>query len=215
MELDSGISSWLTCPIQPDLNTTSCPDYCAGTNSTGDTSRYVCGDARLGPVTVPTGLPLSGIAGSDSTYRRFGGLCPGEFLASWTDPTTGAYMYPPYDGYQLTTTGQEAMFNLTIPVGTFLDRFGSEYGRFMSPAGLSYSQRSLPPTNLDAAPGSKYPYNYQVYMVSRSLHVQGGLIASWFEQQGLGVQFLVPDTVLQLVDTGYLSRVNLTADPNW
>lgn len=49
------------------------------------------------------------------------------------------------------------MFNLTLPVGTFLDRFGSEYGAYMSPAGVPYAQRALPPTNLDAAPGAMYP----------------------------------------------------------
>lgn len=85
----------------------------------------------------------------------------------------------------------------------------------MSPAGTPYAQRSLPPTNLDADVGAKYPYNYRVYMVSRSLTVQGGVIAGWFEQQGLGVQFLVPGTVMELVDQGYLSRINLTADPRW
>jgi hypothetical protein len=205
----------LTTPPQPDLmSTASCPDYCAGTNSTGDTTRYVCGDARLGPISVPTGLPLSGIAGTDSTYHRFGGLCPGEFLASWTSPE-GTFAYPPFAGYQLDTSGEPTISNLTLPVGTFLDRFGSEYGSYMSPAGTPYAQRSLPPTNLDAEPGSKYPYNYRVYMVSRSLHVEGGLIAGWFEQQGFGVQFLVPMSVGRLVENGYLTRINLTADPRW
>lgn len=52
-------------------------------------------------------------------------------------------------------------------------------------------------------------------MVSRALHVQGGIIAGWFEQQGLGVQFLVPQNIMTLVEQGYLSRVNLTADPRW
>lgn len=165
-------------------------------------------------MTLPTGLPLSGIAGSDSTYHRFGGLCPGEFLATWTD-STGAFVYPPYDGYQLETSGKPAVSNLTLPVGTFLDRFGSEYGTYMSPAGAPYAQRSLPPTNLDADPGAKYPYNYRVYLVTRSLNVQGGIIAGWFEQQGMGVQFFMPMNVLQLVENGYLSRINLTADPRW
>jgi hypothetical protein len=197
------------------MSTASCPDYCAGTNSTGDSSRYVCGDSRLGPISVPTGLPLSGIAGTDSTYHRFGGLCPGEFLASWTSPEKGTFAYPPFAGYVLDTSGEPTISNLTLPVGTFLDRFGSEYGSYMSPAGTPYAQRSLPPTNLDAEPGSKYPYNYHVYMVSRSLHVEGGLIAGWFEQQGFGVQFLVPMNVMQLVDNGYLTMINLTADPRW
>jgi hypothetical protein len=30
-----------------------------------------------------------------------------------------------------------------------MDRFGSEYGSFVSPAGAPYMQRALPPSNLD------------------------------------------------------------------
>jgi len=85
----------------------------------------------------------------------------------------------------------------------------------MSPAGAPYAQRSLPPTNLNAAPGSLYPYNYRVYVVNRSLIVRAGPIAGWFGQQGLGVQFWMPSSVGNLVDQGFLSRVNLTADPYW
>ncbi|KAF2213554.1 hypothetical protein CERZMDRAFT_117258 [Cercospora zeae-maydis SCOH1-5] len=198
----------------PDLTMSRCSNYCSGTKTAGERSLFVCGDRRLGPVAIPSGLPLSGIAGSDSTYHRFGGLCPGEFLARWTDPS-GSYVYPAFDGYQLTAMGEPAMSDFTLPVGTFLDRFGSEYGKYMSPAGTPYAQRSLPPTNLVSDPGAEYPYNYRVYIVSRSLSVQGGPIAAWFEQQGLGVQFLMPMSVIELVKGGYLNRVNLTADPNW
>lgn len=201
--------------MQYDLEASRCPDFCAGTNPTNSTSEFVCGDPRLGPVSVPGGLPLEGIAGIDSTYRRFGGLCPGAFLATWTNPATGQFNYPPYDGYSIDSVGKKAMFNLTLSPGTFLDRFGSEYGAYMSPAGAPYAQRSLPPTNLNAAPGAMYPYNYRVYVVSRSLTVQGGLIAGWFGQQGLATQFLMPQNVMTLVDQGYLNRINLTADPNW
>ncbi|KAF2755418.1 hypothetical protein EJ05DRAFT_100734 [Pseudovirgaria hyperparasitica] len=200
-----------------DLVATRCPDFCAGTNSTKDetASAYICGDPRLGPSVLPAGLPLEGIAGIDSTYHRFGGLCPGDFLAKWTNASTGQFVYPPHDGYALTAEGVPAMFNYTLEPGTYLDRFGSEYGAYMSPAGAAYAQRSLPPTNLAAAPGAMYPYNYRVYTVAKNLTVQGGAIAGWFGQQGLGLQFLMPKNIMTLVNEGYLNRVNLTADPNW
>ena len=53
-----------------------------------------------------------------------------------------------------------------LPVGLLIDRFGSEYGKFLAPADSPYSQRALPPQNLDT-PESKptYPYNYHVYKV--------------------------------------------------
>lgn len=60
-----------------------------------------------------------------------------------------------------------------------------------------------------------YPYNYQVYVVTRRFNVQSGPIAGWFGQQGLGLQFLMPKAVGELVDSGYLTRLNQTADPLW
>jgi hypothetical protein len=128
-------------------NTAACPDYCAGTivNKTL-IHDYVCGDARLGPKRLPTRLPLSTLV---DTYDRFGGLCPGQFLARWTDPTTGYYNYPPESGFQLSITGVPIEGIFEFPVGFMMDRFGSEYGRFVSPAGAPYMQRALPPSNLD------------------------------------------------------------------
>lgn len=198
---------------QPDLNTTRYSDFCAGTNSTGDTTVYVCGDYDLGPVTLPLALPLNGVVGADSTYQRFGGACPGQILAQWTEATTGQFNYPPFAGYMLTTDGTPATFNITLTTGIVLDRFGSEYGSYMSPAGTPYAQRSLPPTNLDATPGSLYPYNYHLYMVSRPINVQSGPIAGWFGQQGLGLQSLMPMAVRDLLSAGYLTALNTTSNP--
>ncbi|ORY17664.1 hypothetical protein BCR34DRAFT_23517 [Clohesyomyces aquaticus] len=203
----------------PDLDPKHCDNFCAGTNQSGDPSLYICGDPRLGPITLPTSFPLEGaldgIAGVKSTYHRFGGMCPGAFLAAYTDPKTGAYVYPPFDGFSLSTNGTAITASMTLVPGTILDRFGSEFGTFMSPGGAPYAQRALPPTNLNAAPGAAFPYNYRVYIVERGLTVKAGPITGWFGQQGLGLQFVVPGTILSLVDQGYLSRVNLTADPYW
>jgi hypothetical protein len=59
------------------------------------------------------------------------------------------------------TAGQQE-----LPVGLLMDRFGSEYGTFLAPADSPYSQRSLPPQNLDTPETSPtYPYNYHVYKV--------------------------------------------------
>lgn len=107
------------------------------------------------------------------------------------------------------------MDNMTLSLGTNFDRFRSEYGTFMSAAGAPYAQRSLPPSNLDAAPGATYPYNYHVYTVSKPVIVVAGPIAPAFGQQGLGLQFLMPANIMTLVNQGYLSRLNLTDDPDW
>jgi hypothetical protein len=140
-------------------------------------------------------------------YSRFGNLCPSEFLTKWT--VNGSYIYPPKNGFQLDTAGNPIQGNTTLTIGTLLDRFGSEYGSFLSPANAPYSQRSIPPSNLDSNPSTPdYPYNYHVYNVTKALVVLAGPIAPWFEQPGEGVQFFTYSNVLTLVGGGYLTRVS-------
>ncbi|KAI8216310.1 hypothetical protein K4K54_002438 [Colletotrichum sp. SAR 10_86] len=170
-----------------DLNEARCPDFCAGTNASDSSGIYVCGDDRLGPKTLPSTIPLGGIVGIDSTYRRFGGLCPGKYLADWWDEEKG-WKYPEEKGYTIDTAGNATKFNFTLEKGVYIDRFGSEWGDFAAPAGTPYAMRSLPPKNLNMQTDSLYPYNYWVYEVRKSMVVEAGPIAPAFGQPGLGVQ---------------------------
>lgn len=63
-----------------------------------------------------------------SSYDRFGGLKPGEFLAQWTD-ANGNYVYPPQNGFQLDAKGNAINGTMVLEPGTLVDRFGSEYGK--------------------------------------------------------------------------------------
>lgn len=84
-------------------------------------------------------------------------------------------------------------------------------GSYVSAADAPYSQRALPPSNLDTNPQTPdYPYSYHVYEVRKPIEVEGGPIAPWFGQPGLGAQFWVGATgnILALLDLGYLARVN-------
>ncbi|KZP11315.1 hypothetical protein FIBSPDRAFT_819638 [Athelia psychrophila] len=181
-------------------------DYCAGTNNTKG-NHYLCGDARLGPTKLPTKLPLSSeIYG----YDRLGGLCPGEFLKKWYNATGGSYIYPEQNGFQLNTGNAPIDGNQTLAVGARIDRFGSEYGNFLSPAGAPYNQRALPPSNLDApTTGPSYPYNYHVYEVIKEFDVLSGPIAPWFGQPGQGTQYEAYTNVMTLISQGYLKAVTL------
>lgn len=86
---------------------------------------------------------------------------------------------------------------MLLPPGTLLDRFGGETGlstsaidsveintlliftgTYLSAADAPYSQRSLPPSNLnDNSYYPGFPYNYHVYRVKKELEVTGGPIA--------------------------------------
>jgi Tuberculosis necrotizing toxin len=214
--------------VLSDANTTQCPNYCSGTAYNSSlTQTYVCGDARLGPLLLPTGIVLGDLV---DTYKRFGNLCPGQFLAKWYNSTAGSYIYPPQAGFQLNTNNSPIEGNITLPVGFQIDRFGSEYGTYTSPRGAPYNQRALPPSNLDTPQSSplyvyyfmksgkgtdmmnslRYPYNYHVYTVTKPFEVISGPIAGWFEQPGQGVQYEMSSDVMDLVAGGFLERVQLT-----
>ncbi|KAI4184361.1 MAG: hypothetical protein L6R41_004796 [Letrouitia leprolyta] len=169
----------------------------------------ICQDPRLGPVHLPTVLPLLSFI---ADYDRFGGEQPGDWLKHWTDEK-GQFVYPPENGFQLDLAGKPILGNMTIQPGTKLDRFGSESGAFISAADAPYDQRALPPSNLATPPDApQYPYNYHIYTVLKPLVVLGGPIAPWFGQPGLGIQFFTGaiGNIMTLIEQGYLTRENST-----
>jgi hypothetical protein len=177
---------------------------------------FAHGDARLGPAQ----LPVFGPVGREVIgYQRTGTLDDRDFFATYYDRTAnagaGGWRYPPDNGYQLGVDGKPIEFHQTLVPGQDIDRYGSEYGSFLAPAGLPYAARSIPPQSLDGAPAGEC--NYHDYRVLKPFAVDGGLIAPWFGQPGLGWQYQLDNTllpgapvrldVLWLVDNGYLARV--------
>jgi len=178
------------------------------------------GRVRDGGDVSPGRLPALGLVGAElSGYRRTGRLSPARFLAAYYDPAAsngkGGWVYPPDSGYVIRPDGRPEEFRLRLHRGEYIDRYGSEYGSFLSPAGMSYATRSIPPQNLDATPPAAC--NYHDYRVIRPLTVDAGPIAPWFAQPGGGLQYqldatLVPGApspldVMWLVTNRYLARV--------
>lgn len=150
----------------PSCGRRNTPRYCAGTNyTTSLLQTYLCGDSRLGPTRLPHRSDDLAVAPVLATalfgYDRFGGLCPGDFIREWFDEGEGWWRYPPQSGFLLVAPeGPEQhgptpiQGNVTLAEDTLLDRFGSEFGTFVSPAGAPYGQRALPPSNLVGADAS-------------------------------------------------------------
>ena len=186
-------------------------------NLTECSAESYAGDRRLGPAR----LPKLGLVGLEMIgYRRTGGLSAADFLARYYDADlyngTGGWIYPPQNGYQLRPDGTPIRWDQQLRVGQAIDRYGSEYGGFLSPTGLPYFTRAIPPTNLNGTPPAAC--NYHNYRVLKSFDVDAGPIAPWFAQPGGGVQYQLdateipgapaPLNVLWLVDNGYLERLN-------
>ncbi|MFE7134475.1 TNT domain-containing protein [Streptomyces sp. NPDC057638] len=174
-------------------------------------------DARLGPKylpkkkTAPVGPLLKG-------WQRTGELTRSAFLTKyWEGPAqTGSWKYPPHDGFAV-VNGEVDKEPTKLRAGQRLDRFGSEFGGYLAPAGDSYAERALPPQNLNTRDGAT-PCDYRVYKVAKPFWVWQGGIAPWFEQPGGGQQikldpvFLDPGqgqrlNVKWLLERGYLTAV--------
>ncbi len=170
------------------------------------------GDSRLGPERLPklgpVGVQLAG-------YSRTGHRPVATFLKRYYDTASAGWRYPPADGYALGPDGRPEKWVATLRQGERIDRYGSEYGGFLAPVGMPYTERSIPPSNLVGIPPAGC--NYHVYDVLRPFRVHAGPVAPWFFQTGGGTQYqltsgLVPNaparlSVLWLVENGYLGRV--------
>ncbi|MGW0561551.1 TNT domain-containing protein [Streptomyces sp. NPDC003016] len=163
------------------------------------------GDARLGPEWLPrkhekpVGPLLKG-------YQRTGKLSSEDFLKEyWQGPAdSGGWKYPPNDGFG-EVNGEVDKEPTRLRDGQRLDRFGSEYGSYLAPAGDPYAKRALPPQNLNTREPS-VPCDYRVYEVAKPFWVWQGSIAPWFEQPGGGQQIKLDQVFL---DPGEGQRLNV------
>ncbi|UUN31596.1 TNT domain-containing protein [Streptomyces sp. FIT100] len=175
------------------------------------------GDKRLGPEHLP-GKRQRPVGPLLDGYDRTGKLSPAAFLKEyWEGPAgAGRWKYPPNDGFAEVNGVVDKAPEL-LAEGERLDRFGSESGSYLAPAGDPYAERALPPQNLNTRDAA-FPCDYHMYEVIRPFVAWQGSIAPWFEQPGGGHQimldpaFLDPGegrrlNVMWLLDHGYLVRL--------
>ena len=148
----------------------------------------------MGPDPLPSQPPVGRLL---TGYHRFGALAETGFIAKYRSGSR--WSYPPDDGF-LTVHGHVLRFEQPLRPGQRIDRFGPPGGGYLSPARTPFQQRALPPDNL-TTPASAPQSNYHVYCVLTSFDVDGGPIAPWFEQPGLGVQYKLEARYLPAADT--------------
>ncbi|KAG5930905.1 hypothetical protein E4U53_002063 [Claviceps sorghi] len=198
------LSLWALAARAASLPTLAARCDCAGTTPDSPPAEEVCGDSRLGPIDLKTSSVIDSLT---RTWYRLGGLCPSDFLKRWTDQME-RFTYPPQNGFVLDARQEAVSKNASLCPGTLIDRFGGEKGSFLSPAGMRYETRSIPPQNLVTRkePNST-PFNYHVYEVVKELPVTAGCIAPWFQQPGYGIQYLIRGSVEDAIKNGFLRRV--------
>ena len=94
------------------------------------------------------GAPLAVVRGWDPT----GGMPWDDFASQFGTP--GARNYPLSDGFPPGYVPQPAQ----LPEGAIIDRFGSEYGRYLAPDGTPFADRALAPESVGG--------DYNRYMVT-------------------------------------------------
>ncbi|APH03820.1 TNT domain-containing protein [Bacillus weihaiensis] len=109
------------------------------------------------------------------------------------DQETGAINWPKNDGF-LNTPIEE-----TLQPGFRIDRFGCDTGIFVSLEGTPYGMRAV-------APGTDLR-SYNVFDVIAPIKVKGGEFAPWFDEVGGGVQYVLTDSVENLLEQGMIRRV--------
>ena len=89
--------------------------------------------------------------------------------------------------------------NTNLPVGTYVDRYGSSGGRYASPEMTPFEQRSLP--------FGSWSSEYHVYRTTEQIPVYEGGVAPAFGQPGWGTQYYFFDSIQELLNAGSLEEV--------
>jgi hypothetical protein len=157
------------------------PAQAAPSSLTECSAELYAGDSRLGPLELPrigdVGVQLRG-------YNRSGYHPVEEFLDRFYDDVAGSWRYPPEDGYLIEHGGEPVKWEQTLSRGLLIDRYGSEYGGFLAPAGLPYTTGPIAPWFFQTGGGLQY-------------QLSGPLVPGAPERLN----------VLWLLDNGYLGRV--------
>jgi Tuberculosis necrotizing toxin len=132
---------------------------------------------------------------AEDKYDRFGGMPQADWdrtfinrddknNPTWRWPPTVSGFNPKWGPPYGTPNEKKRM----LTTGTPLDRFGSEYGAFIAPAGASFAARALPPSSLNTL-AAQTQSGYHLYCVAKPFEVDAGPIYPWFGQRGKATQF--------------------------
>ena len=102
--------------------------------------------------------------------------------------------FPPNNGFLGEATPK------TFEIGEMLDRYGYSGGTYGAPVGSPAEMRALRPGTF------RKPYN--VYETLKPFDSLKGQTAPWFGQIGLGTQYKFSGSIQDLLDQGYIRKVN-------
>lgn len=137
---------------------------------------------------VKDNIALSEKARESSNFNKFSKAegAVQESLGIWP-PNRGAY---------------GPVEQVTLPTGAVVDRYGYPGGSFVSPVGVPFENRALPPSYETTRPYFQYEIIKPISDVPKSN------ILPWFGQKGTGVQYELPKPVQWYIDNEYMKKVD-------
>ncbi|MDY3868507.1 MAG: TNT domain-containing protein [Pyramidobacter sp.] len=107
----------------------------------------------------------------------------------------GSPIWPPNDG-----AVWKSEKTVTLQANTVISRYGSPRGRFVAPDATSIEERAMARTT-DLK-------NFHRYKVLEDIeNVSSGVTMPWFDKKGGGLQFLLPDSVQNLIGKKMLEEI--------
>ena len=142
----------------------------------------------------PTDEFIAGLAAEQGVTYTPGKKGEARFYAD-----DGRPIYPSNDG------AVGLIVTVTLPAGDVLTRYGAPTGRYVLPDGMTFEQRALPSTTSEG--------DFHVYCVERPIDgVQKGKIAPWFGRTGGGIQYKLPDRIVNLMEASMLREMDLAEE---
>ncbi len=119
----------------------------------------------------------------------------GLHFAEGTNPFNGKNVWPKNNGFE----GESQQ--TVLEVGTKVDRYGDDKGRFVAPKGTPYKARSLPSNHKNKG--------YTQYEVVKPLPTLQGVTAKsyYFSTPGGGTQYMFDHSIKYLLLNGYLKII--------
>ncbi|WP_439444157.1 glycohydrolase toxin TNT-related protein [Listeria aquatica] len=141
-------------------------------------------ESGLTDVVLGLGLSVAAIRGS-TTFNK---------LDKWKN-SDGSIKWPPNNG---AIPGTEKL--ISLQKGETFGRIGSNYGKFVAPRGTN-------PDKLSLAPGTDTTV-YKEYVVIKEIpKVESADVAPWFDKPGGGKQMLLPYSINDLLQGGYIREL--------
>ena len=165
----------------------------AGHNVAVQSHNHLVGTENIGQVIAPSDrhkIDNWAYTPTDEQYLKYKKVYDNP---KYYNQETGAVIWPENHGF----VGKQS--SKVLQPGTRIDRYGSDFGSFVSPEGTPYNMRAV-------APGTDM-MQYSVFEVVKPLTVTAGKAMPWFDEIGGGIQYLLPETVDALLDAGIIRRI--------